>query len=50
MPESDRTTINVRLVSIETELLLDREILRRERFVHFQTSINKPMLLAIAMQ
>src|SRR5712671_8002930 len=35
MPESNRPTIDIRTFAIETEFLLNREVLNRERFVDF---------------
>src|SRR5258706_5263114 len=35
MPESNRSTIDIRTFAIETEFLLNREVLNRERFVDF---------------
>ena len=42
MPESNRPTIDVGSFAIETKFLLNREVLRRERFVDFnQVDIRK---------
>src|SRR5579864_6743982 len=35
MPDGDSSTIDIRFVAIQPKLFLDREILRRERFIDF---------------